>query len=779
MSHMHATNRSITLLIWLAAIFVCAWLAATQVTVSTDLDAFIPADGVAADLLSELREGPAQRLILMGIAGSTEQARAAISADLSARLANTGLFTRVANGENLMKAGEQRLLFSHRYLLSPRMGARGDVPFDAESLREALEARLQELRSPVPVTDSSGLTADPTREFYAVLHALSGGERPATRRGVWFSRDGARALMLAETKAAGLDLGAQDKAVKTIETTFADVTGKRHGARLELSGAPVFATASQDTIRSTVTRLSTAASVATALILLLAYRSGLVLLLATVPLASAMLVAVVTASLMFGEIFGITLAFGMTLLGVAMDYPVHVFSHRRRDEAVDGTLRRVWPVLRLGVISTALGYTAMVTADLPGLKQLGVFAIAGLLTAAAVTRWVLPALLPAGWTPTHAGAGAWMDRLLKPRPWLALWLVTACVAILIVTLRSDPVLWEDELASLSPIPAAALAVDKELRSGLGAPEPGYLAIITAPDAQTALVRSEWLATRLEHMTDRGWLQGFDMAARYLPSARTQRARQAALPPPDKLRADLERSQAGLPFKPGAFEPFLRDVQRARTAAPLGLKDIAGSALGARVESLIFARGNEWVALAPLSGVNNGKAVAAWFAERQAWVRYVDLKAATGNLMAHFRDTGLNRFAWGAVLIVALLAAGLRDWRMVIASVAPVALAVVVTVCALLALERDGLTLFHIVSLLLVVGICIDYSLFFSHAGLEGRRHTLHAVLVCGASTLVVFAMLAMSSIPVLRAIGLTVGIGVSASFLLALVLAPQLTRPRP
>ncbi len=757
---------------------VFAWLVATQVTVSTDLDAFMPAGGDAAELLSELREGPAQRLILMGITGSTEQARAAISAELAARLSKTGLFTRVANGENLLDVDGQRLLFAHRYLLSPRIGAGAADAYSPASLREALKARLQELRSPVPVTDSSSLTADPTREFYAVLQGLSGGEQPDTRRGVWFSRDGARALLLVETKAAGLDMDAQGKSVMAIENAFAKVAGEYQGARLALSGAPVLATASQDTIRSTVTRLSTAASAATALILLLAYRSGLVLLLAFAPLASAILVAVVTAGLLFGVVFGITLAFGMTLLGVAMDYPVHVFSHRRRDEAVDGTLRRVWPILRLGVVSTALGYTAMVTADLPGLRQLGVFAIAGLLTAAAVTRWVLPALLPAGWTPTHAGAGAWMDRILKPRPWLALSLSMTCVAVLIVTVRSGPVLWEDELASLSPISAAALAVDKELRSGLGAPEPGHLAIITAPDAQTALVRSERLAVRLRRMAARGWLQGFDMATRYLPSARTQRARQAALPPPDKLRADLERSQAGLPFKPGAFESFLRDVERARTAAPLGLKDIAGTALGARVESLLFARGNEWVALAPLSRVNNGKAVAARFAERPAWVKYVDLNAATGNLMAHFRDTGLNRFAWGAVLIVALLAAGLRDSRMVLASVAPVALAVVVTVCALLALERDGLTLFHIVSLLLVVGICIDYSLFFSHAGVEARRHTLHAVLVCGASTLVVFAMLAMSSIPVLRAIGLTVAIGVSASFLLALVLAPQLTRPR-
>ncbi len=757
----------------------CAWLAATQVIVSTDLDAFMPADG-ATDLLSELRSGPAQRLILMGITGGTERARAAISATLVQRLRKTGLFARVANGENLLDTRTQRLLFTHRYVLSPRIGAGSGAVFSAASLREALEARLRELRSPAPLIDTRRLTADPTREFYAVLQHLSGGARPHTRRGVWFSRDGARALLLAETKAAGLDLDAQTRVVKTIEWAFAAAAAIGPDARLQMSGAPVFATRSQQTIRLTVARLSTAASLAMALILLLAFRSWRVLVLGALPLASAMLVAVVSAALLFGEVFGITLAFGMTLLGVAMDYPVHLFSHRRRHEPVAGTMRRVWPILRLGVISTALGYLAMVTADLPGLQQLGVFAIAGLLTAAAVTRWVLPALLPEGWTPVHAGAGAWMDYVLKPRPWLALLLLAGCALAVIATLRAGPELWEDELASLSPIPAGARAVDRELRRGLHAPEPGHLAMITAPDAQWALARSERLAVSLDRMIARGWLQDYDMAARYLPSEHMQRVRQAALPRPERLRTHLEQALAGMPFKPGAFEPFLHDVEAARRAAPLRRDDIADSALEARVESLLFKRDNEWVALAPLSGIEDEDAVSAWFAGRPAWVRYVDLQAATGSLMAHFRDTGLDRFAWGALLIVALLAAGLRDWRLVLASAAPVAAAVVVTVCALLALEPGGLSLFHIASLLLVVGICIDYSLFFSHSDdLDARRHTLHAVLVCAASTLAVFAMLALSSIPVLRAIGLTVAIGVSASFILALVLAPQLTRRGP
>ena len=86
-----------------------------------------------------------------------------------------------------------------------------------------------------------------------------------------------------------------------------------------------------------------------------------------------------------------------------------------------------------------------------------------------------------------------------------------------------------------------------------------------------------------------------------------------------------------------------------------------------------------------------------------------------------------------------------------------------------------LNLFHLISLVLVAGLGLDYALFFEHAADDPaeQRRTLHAVLVCSLSTFAVFALLAASSVPVLRAIGLPVAIGVASNFLLALLL----TRP--
>ena len=84
-----------------------------------------------------------------------------------------------------------------------------------------------------------------------------------------------------------------------------------------------------------------------------------------------------------------------------------------------------------------------------------------------------------------------------------------------------------------------------------------------------------------------------------------------------------------------------------------------------------------------------------------------------------------------------------------------------------------LTLFHLVALILAAGLGLDYALFFEHAGddRDEQLRTLHAVIVCSLMTLLVFALLGLSSIPVLRAIGTTVTLGVVCNFVLGLLIA--------
>ena len=153
---------------------------------------------------------------------------------------------------------------------------------------------------------------------------------------------------------------------------------------------------------------------------------------------------------------------------------------------------------------------------------------------------------------------------------------------------------------------------------------------------------------------------------------------------------------------------------------------------------------------------------------------VDMKAASESLVAQYRQRVLWSLALAALLLATTVWFSLRNPRRTLRVLLPMALTTLVILGVLRAFGVE-LTLFHLVALILAAGLGLDYALFFDHAG-DGMRdqlRTLHALIVCSLMTLLVFALLALSTIPVLRAIGVTVTLGVASNFVLGLLIARQ------
>jgi predicted exporter len=591
--------------LWLAALVAALYGAFFQSTVRNDMTSFMPraATPVQRLLMNELREGPVARLTIITLGGVGRNALAAASKQLAARLRASGAFVRVANGEQLFDDAERDRLFAYRYLLSPAVNAER---FTEAALRDALRSRLRELASPVPYFDRPWLAQDPTAEMRTMLMAWRGQARPRSYRGVWFDAAGEQALLLAQTRAPGFDLDAQDAAQGIIRDA---VAADDASVELGLSGPGVFAVTSREIVRADTRRLGVMAGVAALVILLVSYRSVRLLVIGGLPLLFAVAAGIVAVNGIFGAIHGIVLAFGITVIGVAIDYPIHLFSHLNAGESVRRSLDSVWPTIRLGAITTAMGYLAMSGTDFPGLTQFATFAVAGLLAAAACTRWGLVGWLPDRFVPRYPTTLS--DRYrVSPRPgrgWAGLALAAGAVALVyLVSHETAP--WEDDIAALSPIPESVMARDRHLHAQLGVPDTNHILVLEAPNAQAALESSEAIAEGLATLVTDGVITSFDLPSRYLPSAATQRARQQGLPEPAILRADLARARAGTPFKEDLFAPFAAAVAAARTLPPLLPGDLEGTTLGLRLRSSLLPVGDRWVVLITLSGVEDADAL---------------------------------------------------------------------------------------------------------------------------------------------------------------------------
>jgi predicted exporter len=262
---------------------------------------------------------------------------------------------------------------------------------------------------------------------------------------------------------------------------------------------------------------------------------------------------------------------------------------------------------------------------------------------------------------------------------------------------------------------------------------------------------------------------------YLPSRKTQERRRAAIPDAKTLERNLQIALRDLPFRDDLFGPFMEAVERARVGPLLQLEDLRGSGFGLKVNALFVPDEQGWAALAPLRGVSNPAALSA--AAREAGHELLDLKAESNNLVNGYRNESLRLIALGLLCIAALLAWGLRSPLQAARVLVPVLAAVVLDV-ALLLVAGHRLSLFNLVALLLVVGIGLNYALFFNRpaADPDERQRTLLSIAVCGATTLSAFGCLAFSQTPVLHAIGVTVTLGTALSFVMSAALSTRHTR---
>ncbi|OOG48244.1 MMPL family transporter [Polaromonas sp. A23] len=768
--------------VWLWLVFLLACGATIgRTTITTDLSAFMPRNPTPEQqlLMDQLRDGLASRLILVGIEGADAPARARLSKQIALQLRANPAFVSINNGEAINTERDRAYLFNNRYLLSPAVTPEH---FSAAGLRAALSESIDLLASPAGLMVKSLLPSDPTGEMVQLLGQLDSGNQPGLVDGAWASRDGDRALLLMQTRALGSDTDAQQQAMAAIRQAFDAATGMSAGAKLVMTGPGVFSVTSRETIQTQVSHLSLVSVLIIAALLLLVYRSATALVLGFLPVITGVVAGIAAVSLGFGAVHGITLGFGTALIGEAVDYSIYLFVQSEQADAdQQHWVKRFWPTIRLGVLTSVCGFASLLLSGFPGLAQLGLYAIAGLIAAAAMTRFVLPQLLPAKFRIHDVSAiGRVLGRLTQRASmlrWPAVIVLVAACAVLVVNRNS---LLNEKISSLSPVSQADIALDESLRADMGAPDVRYLVVITGNSRESVLASSEKVSLLLQAQVDKGDLAGFESPSHYLPSVATQRARQASLPPPDQLQVRLSQAVVGLPVRAPLFAPFLAGVEASRNQSLLQPGDLEQTSMAMAVDALLLeqSRGG-WTALLPLKAPKGADIKADPIRSELAAtglpnVLFVDMKAESDRLYSGYLREATLLSLGGLVAIVLLLLVIFRSPLRVLRTMGPL-LASVITVTAGLAVAGQPLIILHLVGLLLVVAVGSNYALFFDRPDPRTAisHRTLASMLLANLTTVAGFGLLAFSNVSILQAMGATVAPGVILALVYAAIFARQ------
>ncbi|WP_460140431.1 MMPL family transporter [Pseudomonas sp. S2_E01] len=497
------------------------------------------------------------------------------------------------------------------------------------------------------------------------------------------------------------------------------------------------------------------------LLLLLAFRRWRVLL-AFVPVLVGMLFGAVACVALFGRMHVMTLVLGSSLIGVAVDYPLHYLSK-------SWSLKpwRSWPALRLtlpgltlSLITSCIGYLALAWTPFPALTQIAVFSAAGLLGAYLSAVCLLPALLknvelrPADW-PLRV-SDYLLDRreaLLKVArtPVLLALLIAFCVGgLLQLESKNDIRQWIGAPQQLTDEAQAIARIT-------GYQPTSQFFLVRAANQQQLLERQSALGERLEQLINLDKLNGY-LALNQLvsPPSEQQRVREALNKLPQFWQPLLA---VGVPLD--ALKSELAKLQTLPT------EDIDSALTGPLAEpyrTLWLGSTDDGVAaIVSLQGLND----AALLRVQVMDLPGVELVDRLGDLNRVFAQTQISAAelklaSCVLIVLVLMLPFGLGGAMRI------VALPLLAALCSLASLGWLGqpLTLFSLFGLLLVTAISVDYAILMREQ-VGGAAVSLLGTLLAALTTWLSFGLLAVSSTPAVSNFGLSVSLGLAFSFLLA------------
>ncbi|WP_020677818.1 MMPL family transporter [Geopsychrobacter electrodiphilus] len=651
-----------------------------------------------------------------------------------------------------------------------------DQQLQPEQIDRSIAEDLAQLLQPQGVALKQQIQRDPLNLQRLALAKLGYvNPLPGVRlvEGHFLSADGRSSLILADTPVLITDAAGARELLETFRQARQQLPVGISAALISGHG---YTLANADAIKNDMRLVLLVSGLGILVLFLVFLRSWRALAVYLLPLFS-MALALLVASVCYGRLSGITVGFGAVLLGITIDFGLHVYFALRYGQGEPAELLRAVarPVI-FGALTTLAAFAALLRSELPGQRQLAIFAIAGILAALLLALLFLPHFIVARGPVNPLSRKAYRRHIYLRKPWLrwavlSLWLGLCCLG----ALQARHLSINGELRQLSYLPTALQQNEQQLAKVWGNMRGRALAFAEAPDLETALQLNE----RLWQLLGEKGLQTESVSlAPLFPSARTQQQhlqnwesfwQERRLP----TEALVQKAGAHYGFAGDAFAPFF--ARLAQPQAVLDVPTLQRWGLGGLLENLLLQDERGYYQVLTLIP-DRPELISSLDSELSA-LPGLTLVSQTrfGRQLSQEISSDFKHFILLAGLAVLLLLLLLfRRLPEVLLALLPVMTGLLAMFGGMgwLGLEMN---LFNVAAAILIIGLGVDYGIFMvCHSQQPEDLASSRAVLVSGLTTLAGFGALVLAKHPALHSIGLTVLLGISAAVPTAVLVIPAL-----
>lgn len=763
---------------WIVGICaVSGWLIADrsgEAPVNADLMALLPKaehDPVVRDAVTRVKKRFERHVILLVGANDLETAKSAVTR-VYGRLKDSGEFhtLRLEHDQNLIRHALSFYLPLRFHLLSH--SARDQLVADDRT--EFEQTVLKRYYSPKTSFYSQLIAKDPLLLLPSFLE-----ERRSELIGLPEMKDGyliVRAegkiyvLLIGELSGSPFSFSVQQKLMPMLDGLRTELPESYQGADFLLAGVLPHAAAGTNTALDEMSTVGLGSLLGIVAMLIVLFRSTRPFILSLMSIGLGCLAGFTACLTVFGEVHLLTLVFGASLVGISVDYSLHYFCERFRfgfDWSPASALGHIFPGITLGLITSVIGFVGLFFAPFPGMQGMAMFSSVGLCVAYSCVAICYPSFTANLTQPKYSQPLRWVRAygdLWQGRPGRRFWLTSTILAT-VGLFGCLKLVASDDIRLLQTPNKEVMAEELRSRALIGRNLASQFFLVEGNDEPNFLTREEALTTKLRALQKTGQLDGYRAISDFIASPQRQkdnRSQLKALIKGPRNTLDRVAEQIGLPDQ--TRHTYIADFQNAAVVEPVTLRQWLAHPVSEPHRHLWLGRTERGViGVVGLRGVHDLAALHT-LAKTDPRIHFIDPAGDLSTLFGQYRHQTiwLTLVSYGLVLIILLSRYGLRGGLLVMA---PPVIAAVASLSTL-GLLGESISLFNIMALLLVLGIGVDYSLFFRETGAESPA-TLLAIALSSVTTLLAFGLLALSATTAIHGFGLTILIGILVAFLLS------------
>ncbi|WP_422082332.1 MMPL family transporter [Ulvibacterium sp.] len=550
----------------------------------------------------------------------------------------------------------------------------------------------------------------------------------------------------------------------------------------EYFGAPLIAVANAQQIKTDIQFTVGIALTLLLILLIFFYRKLTLPIILFLPTAFGGLLAVALLYFIRREISGISLGIGAVLLGVTLDYSLHILTHIRNNRSIQSLYSEVAPSILMSSLTTASAFLCLLFLESQALQDLGIFAAVSVLGASVFALFFIPQVY--GAKTAEKKSITFLDSIAAYDFQGDQWLFGSLMAFFVISLFTySSVTFNKDIAKLNYEPLRLANARKHLENLTDLGAKSLYVTNYGNSREEVLQFNDSIYASLNRLKGKGKILGFSSIGALVRSKKEQNEKirlWKAFWNDNRIRSvttslvDVGREYG---FKPKTFDQFYTLLHS--DFKPLEIEDY-NLVNSFSVDDYLSTK-NGFTTVSSLVKVDSSQIgyVREIFSNTAQTV-LIDRQGMNETFLGHLKNDFNRLIGYSVLAIVVLLLLFFRSLSLTLVTSIPIFLTWFLTI-GIMGLLQLEFNIFNIIISTFIFGLGVDYSIFMTN-GLRTESRTgekalsTHrtSIILSVATTILGVGVLIFAKHPALYTISVVSLIGILSAVLIAFTIQPML-----